>query len=102
MTSSDPSNSPEVVLCPPARRREALLQLAAAHDPEQQAALSAAVKAMYNQPDVQWDGLWITIEAGQLVSAIWVQPLPMGRSPQHSLVPLGAVIPGARIRSAAT
>ncbi|CAM0554503.1 Mycothiol acetyltransferase [Vreelandella titanicae] len=77
MTSSYPSNSPEVVLCPPARRREALLQLAAAHDPEQQAALSAAVKAMYNQPDVQWDGLWITIEAGQLVSAIWVQPLPM-------------------------
>ena len=67
----------QTVQCPPSRRREALLQLAAAHDPEQQAALSAGIKAMYNQPDAQWDGLWITIEAGQLVSAIWVQPLPL-------------------------
>ncbi|WGI25430.1 GNAT family N-acetyltransferase [Halomonas alkaliantarctica] len=67
----------QAIKCPASRRREALLQLAAAYDPAQQAALSAAVKAMYNQPDAQWDGLWITIEAGQLVSAIWVQPLPM-------------------------
>ena len=77
MTFSYSSSSPEVVLCPPARRREALLQLAAAHDPKLQAALSAAVKAMYNQPDTQWDGLWVTLEAGQLTAAIWVQPLPM-------------------------
>lgn len=65
------------MLCPPDRRREALLQLAAAHDPKQQSALSRAVKAMYDQPDDQWGGLWISLEAGQLTGAIWVQPLPM-------------------------
>ena len=48
----------------PSLRREALLQLAAAHDSEQQTALIGAVKAMYDQPDEQW-------------GAIWVQPLPM-------------------------
>lgn len=65
------------MLCPPDRRREALLQLAAAHDPELQAALSAAVKAMYDQPDASWGGLWVTLEAGRLTGAIWVQHLPM-------------------------
>nr|WP_298964741.1 GNAT family N-acetyltransferase [uncultured Halomonas sp.] len=67
----------QIVQCPPSRRREALLHLAAAHDPEQQAALSSAVKAMYNQPDTRWEGLWISLEAGQVTGAIWVQPLPM-------------------------
>lgn len=76
MTSQYPSSTPDAMLCPPDKRREALLQLAAAHDPKLQAALSAAVKAMYNQPDVQWEGLWVTFEAGQLTAAIWVQPLP--------------------------
>ena len=67
----------QAVQCPPSQRREALLKLAAAHDPEQQAALSAAIKAMHHQPDAQWAGLWVTLQAGQLVGAIWVQPLPM-------------------------
>nr|WP_298055948.1 GNAT family N-acetyltransferase [uncultured Halomonas sp.] len=67
----------QAIQCPPSRRREALLQLAAAHDPAQQAALSAAIKAMYHQPEDHWDGLWITLEAGQLTGAIWVQRLPM-------------------------
>ncbi|MEH6640192.1 hypothetical protein [Vreelandella glaciei] len=61
----------------PSLRREALLQLAAAHDSKQQTALSGAVKAMYDQPDEQWGGLWISLDAGQLTGAIWVQPLPM-------------------------
>lgn len=61
----------------PSLRREALLQLAAAHDSEQQTALIGAVKAMYDQPDEQWGGLWISLDAGQLTGAIWVQPLPM-------------------------
>lgn len=63
--------------CPPEQRREALLKLAAAHDPAQQSALSAAVKAMYHQPDTQWEGLWVTLEAGQVTAALWVQRLPM-------------------------
>lgn len=67
----------QAIQCPPSRRREALLQLAAAHDPAQQAALSAAIKAMYHQPEDHWGGLWITLEAGQLTGAIWVQRLPM-------------------------
>lgn len=67
----------QAIQCPPSRRREALLQLAAAHDPAQQAALSAAIKAMYHQPEDHWDGLWITLETGQLTGAIWVQRLPM-------------------------
>lgn len=69
--------SPWVIPCPPEKRREALLQLAAAHDPAQQAALSAGVKAMQHQPDDQWGGLWISLEGEQLTGAIWVQPLPL-------------------------
>ncbi len=67
----------QTVQCPPSLRREALLQLAAAHDPEQQAALSGAVKAMFNQPDTRWEGLWISLEGEQVTGSIWVQPLPM-------------------------
>tara|TARA_R110002020_G_scaffold32951_4_gene100815 strand:- start:30 stop:932 length:903 start_codon:yes stop_codon:yes gene_type:complete len=63
--------------CPPEKRRDALLQLAAAHDSKLQAALSAAIKAMYHQPDTQWGGLWVTLEAGQLTAALWIQLLPM-------------------------
>ncbi len=40
-------------------------------------ALSEAVKAMYDLPDEQWGGLWISLDAGRLTGAIWVQPLPM-------------------------
>lgn len=65
------------MLCPPGKRREALLLLAAAYDPELQPALSEAVKAMYHQPDDQWEGLWVSLKADQLADAIWVQPLPM-------------------------
>jgi mycothiol synthase len=67
----------QAVRCPPSLRREALLQLAAAHDPERQAALSEAVKTMYQLPDALWEGLWICLEAGRMTGAIWVQPLPM-------------------------
>jgi len=67
----------QIVQCPPSRRREALLQLAAAHDPALQSALSGAVKAMANAPDQAWEGLRVIKTAGQLTGAIWVQPLPM-------------------------
>lgn len=78
MTSSQQLNSNvQVVQCPAFLRREALLQLAAAHDPALQAALSSALKAMQHQPDMQWEGLWIRQEAGRLTGAIWVQRLPM-------------------------
>lgn len=66
-----------IIPCPPEKRREALLQLAAAHDPAQQAALSAGVKAMQDQLDAQWEGLWISLEGQQLTGAVWVQPLPL-------------------------
>jgi GNAT superfamily N-acetyltransferase len=77
MTSEQVSPFQAIQQCPASLRHEALLQLGAAHDPALQAALSAAVKAMYNQPDAQWEGLWISLEAGRLTGAIWVQPLPM-------------------------
>ncbi len=64
--------------CPASHRREAVLQLAAAHVPEQHAALSAAIKRMYHQPDALWEGLWVSVEAERVTNAIWVQPLPMG------------------------
>ena len=67
----------QIVQCPPSRRREALLQLAAAHDPALQSVLSGAVKAMANAPDQAWEGLRVINTAGQLAGAIWVQPLPM-------------------------
>ncbi|OWV31664.1 GNAT family N-acetyltransferase [Halomonas campaniensis] len=77
MMSQYPSSTLNVMPCPPEKRREALLKLAAAYDPTQQSALSAAVKAMYHQSDTQWEGLWVTLEAGQVTAAIWVQRLPM-------------------------
>ncbi len=67
-----------VMRCPPDKRREALLQLDAAHNPELQVTLSGAVKAMYNQPEARWEGLWVSVEAGRLTGAIWVQPLASG------------------------
>ncbi|MGQ7262889.1 GNAT family N-acetyltransferase [Vreelandella sp. V005] len=71
------SGTRHVSPCPPGQRREALLCLAAAHDPALQSALSGAVKAMMNAPDQAWEGLWVSDTAGQLTGAIWVQPLPM-------------------------
>ncbi|MEC4765740.1 hypothetical protein LPL18_000040 [Halomonas sp. CUBES01] len=68
-----------VIPCPPEQRREALLQLAAAHDPAQQTALGAAINAMTDQPNAQWDGLLIGRAGTRLVGAIWVQALP----PEH-------------------
>ncbi|MDR5874349.1 GNAT family N-acetyltransferase [Vreelandella gomseomensis] len=66
-----------VISCPPEQRREALLQLAAAHDPAQQTALGAAINAMTDQPNAQWDGLLIGRAGTRLVGAIWVQALPL-------------------------
>ncbi|WP_244264741.1 GNAT family N-acetyltransferase [Vreelandella boliviensis] len=67
---------PDVRPCPPTQRREALLQLAAAHDPEQQAALSTALKRMSTASDEEWQGLLVNYQKGQIKDAIWAQPLP--------------------------
>lgn len=75
--------------CPPAQRREALLKLAAAHDPEFQAALSTALKTMLNAPEADWDGLWVSYKAGQIMGAVWVQRLPM------NMAQLWLPLPGA-------
>lgn len=63
--------------CPPDQRREALVCLAAAHDPALQSALSGALKTMANASEEAWEGLWVSYTAGRLTGAIWVQPLPM-------------------------
>ncbi|HDZ46439.1 hypothetical protein LCGC14_0087450 [marine sediment metagenome] len=77
MTHQHNANSLFAAPCPPAQRREALLQLAAAHDPEFQAVLSIALKKMSNAPEAAWDGLWVSYKAGQIMGAVWVQRLPM-------------------------
>lgn len=63
--------------CSPTQRREALLHLAAAHDPQGQSALSAALKTMKNASDEEWQGLWVHNAAGRMTGAVWVQCLPM-------------------------
>lgn len=76
MMSQYPSSTPDVMLCPPDKRREALLKLAAAHNPEQQAALSAALKSMSTTSDEEWQGLLVNYQEGQIQGAVWVQCLP--------------------------
>lgn len=77
MTHQHHSTSLFAAPCPPAQRREALVQLSAAHDPECQAALSTALKTMSNAPEAAWNGLWVSYKAGQITGAVWVQRLPM-------------------------
>jgi len=64
-----------VVQCPPEQRREALLHLAAVHDPAQQPALQHALSMVKAGPDTVWQGLWIATQAGHIEAAAWVQPL---------------------------
>lgn len=63
--------------CAPALRHEALLHLAAAHDPALQPSLNSALETMANAPERQWEGLWVGHASGKLIGAVWVQPLPM-------------------------
>ncbi|UYO76053.1 GNAT family N-acetyltransferase [Halomonas qinghailakensis] len=64
-----------VMQCPREQRREALLQLAAVHDPAQQPALQHALSTVKAGPDTVWQGLWIATQAGHIEAAAWVQPL---------------------------
>ena len=61
--------------CPTARRREALLHLAAVHDPAQQPALQQALTAVKALPDTVWQGLWLATHGDHIEAAAWVQPL---------------------------
>lgn len=61
-----------VAVCPSTLRREALLHLAAIHEPGLQPALNAALRSA-KQTD--WDGLWIYQQQGHIAGALWVQPL---------------------------
>ncbi|WP_404376337.1 GNAT family N-acetyltransferase [Vreelandella aquamarina] len=61
--------------CPASRRREALLHLAAVHDPALQPALQHALTATKAAPSVDWQGLWVAMDGDQIDAAAWVQPL---------------------------
>ncbi|RUR31136.1 GNAT family N-acetyltransferase [Vreelandella nanhaiensis] len=61
-----------VAVCPLTLRREALLHLAAVHEPALQPALNAALRSA-KQP--AWDGLWVYQQQGRITGALWVQPL---------------------------
>lgn len=61
--------SASVAACPATHRREALLHLAAVHEPALQTALQSA-----KQVDA-WEGLWVSQQQGRIDGAIWVQPL---------------------------
>lgn len=66
-----------IITCPQAVRREALMQLAAAQDPQGQSELAAAINQMLEQADADWRGLLITPDAqGQPAGAVWVERLP--------------------------
>lgn len=69
------SSATTVIPCPPEQRREALLHLAAVHDPAQQPALQQALSTVKGGPDTVWQGLWIATQAGHIAAAAWVQPL---------------------------
>ncbi|MFG6668179.1 GNAT family N-acetyltransferase [Halomonas sp. HNIBRBA4712] len=64
-----------VTPCPFERRREALLQLAAVHDPAQQPALSAALAQAKATPTFDWQGLWVIMCGARIESALWIEPL---------------------------
>lgn len=61
--------------CPAARRREALLHLAAVYDPALQPALQQALTAVKALPDTVWQGLWLATHGDHIEAAAWVQPL---------------------------
>ncbi|MCP1315235.1 N-acetyltransferase [Halomonas sp. 707D7] len=61
--------------CPAPRRREALLQLEAVHDPASQPALNAALQRAKATGEAAWEGLWVASRGEHIVSALWVEPL---------------------------
>ncbi|MBP5979531.1 MAG: GNAT family N-acetyltransferase [Halomonas sp.] len=65
--------STSVVVCPSTHRREALLHLAAVHEPALQPMLQTALQSA-KQADA-WEGLWVSQQQGRIDGAIWVQPL---------------------------
>ena len=67
------AHSASVAVCPSTHRREALLHLAAVHEPALQPALQTALQSA-KQVDA-WEGLWVSQQQGCIDSAIWVQPL---------------------------
>ncbi len=67
-----PTCGASVRLCPSTLRREALLYLAAVHEPALQSALHAALQ---QASPAAWDALWIAEHQGRITSALWVQPL---------------------------
>lgn len=71
-------NSKDVTVaqCPPDKRREALLHLAAAHDSTLQPALNSALKGMANAHDEQWQGLWVSYQDARINGAVWIQRFP--------------------------
>ncbi|MBR2515038.1 MAG: GNAT family N-acetyltransferase [Halomonas sp.] len=64
-----------LVECPAAQRREALLYLAAVHDPTLQPGLQEALAEVKETPTFNWQGLWVAQQAGRIEAAVWVQPL---------------------------
>lgn len=64
----------KLLQCPPDKRREALLHLAAVYDPALQSALQSALAGTTKAAVVNWQGLWIAQQAERIVSAVWVQP----------------------------
>lgn len=62
-----------VAVCPSTHRREALLHLAAVHEPALQPMLQSALQSAKQVDD--WQGLWVSQQQGRIDGAIWVQPL---------------------------
>ncbi|MBZ5487462.1 GNAT family N-acetyltransferase [Halomonas aquamarina] len=67
-----PTCGASVRLCPSTLRREALLHLAAVHEPALQSALH---EALQQARQAAWRGLWIAEHQGRITGALWVQPL---------------------------
>ncbi|MGO2147050.1 MULTISPECIES: GNAT family N-acetyltransferase [Halomonas] len=61
-----------VSICPSTQRREALLHLAAVHEPSLQSTLHTALTSA---SQAAWDGLWVYQQHGRISGALWVQPL---------------------------
>ncbi|MGP8291242.1 GNAT family N-acetyltransferase [Vreelandella zhanjiangensis] len=65
--------STSVAVCPSTHRREALLHLAAVHEPVLQPMLQTALQSA--KQAAAWEGLWVSQQQGRIDGAIWVQLL---------------------------
>ncbi|WP_018918450.1 GNAT family N-acetyltransferase [Vreelandella zhanjiangensis] len=65
--------STSVAVCPSTHRREALLHLAAVHEPALQPMLQTALQSA--KQAAAWEGLWVSQQQGRIDGAIWVQLL---------------------------